>query len=349
MQVTILLIISLIFIVCEVKEKLIKNIKNIKKNKESIEKIEYYREQINDYSPLIYAKLLNKDIHNQDVITSTILYLEEKEIIYIDEMGHIWENEQKNILESEKFFILNSPYLLSDKHENNKNGKFLELGKLIYNDMINEKIIDIENKRGNLVNFIKGKKITNISDYTLSLYSIIASIILMCSYFNYNIRLVLLVIFWITVAIGMIINLIYTKCNFQLEVLKTKKGHELTQKMKAQKRFLKGFSLISQKTINDKIMWKQYIRSGIFFDLKGKLDKDSIQYFNKILNRCRYRYKQEGLIKSNIYIFLITFFYLIMPWSFLIIAMGAYISTFFGGIILLPIVYIILMKKLQKI
>ena len=59
-------------------EKIYIPIKKI--NRYRINKLEYYRDELNEYSPLIIAKILDKDIYDQDVIVAMLLYIDEKEL-----------------------------------------------------------------------------------------------------------------------------------------------------------------------------------------------------------------------------------------------------------------------------
>ena len=69
--------------------------------KVKIEKIRYYREELDEYSPMMNAKILGKDIFDSDVITSMILYLEDKGWDGNTEIAE----DNKAFLKHEKLFI----------------------------------------------------------------------------------------------------------------------------------------------------------------------------------------------------------------------------------------------------
>lgn len=353
MQAVILILSGFFLIVVEVKEKILKNIKIVKTNKKNINNIEYYREKLDDYSPLIYAKLLNKDIATSDTIISMILYLEEKNIIDIDEQNNLIVKNNKNLKRHEKFFIEKMKFIFSDLYHHTKT-KYSEnytvieyLERLVYEDMIDDGLIDIKDKKSTLINSIKGKKYINIIDVLPLIYDMVAILILASSADNSSTNFLMNVIFWTTIFVSIFINVVCILSNFKLETLKTEKGHEGTIKMQAQKRFLREYSLISEKAIGDKIIWEYYIRCAILLDLKGKLDDESIKFYRTILDK----YKYNGLeIQSNNLLFnVLVSFFVLLPWVLLSIVGNSLFRTVLCAFIVVPVIYSIFINKMKKL
>lgn len=349
MQIILFSLIGLVFIFLEIQQKILKNIKTIKSNRKSIKYIRYYREKIDDYSPLIYAKLLNKKITNSDVIVSMILFLEEKNIIDRDNQNNIIIKNNSNLKQHEKFFIEKIRFIFSDLYHNTKT-KYTEdctvfdrLEQLLYADMLQEGLIDLKKQKSSLINFIKGKNFVYIMDILPLFYDIIA-IIFLGNAAQHNVHNnVFNIIFWSTTFVIILINVINILFNLNTNTLKTEKGHIYTEKIKAQKRFLKTYTLISTKSIEDKIIWESYIRNAILLNMKGKLDENSVAYYIAILDK----YSYIGLEKSN-FNFVILFIFLISPWVFLFIVGNSIMKTILCAFIIIPLIYFYLINKANK-
>jgi len=344
MQTIFFLLIGLFFVFLESKQKIIKNIKTIKNNRKNIKHIEYYREKIDDYSPLIYAKLLNKRITNSDVIISMILFLEEKNIIDIDSQNNIIIKNNANLKEHEKFFIEKIKFIFYDLYHNTKT-KYIgstsiikKLEQLIYEDMIKEGLIDLKNKKSSLINFIEKENYINISEIFPLIYNILALSFIMSNFGT--------IIFWSTTFIFILINVIKIIFNLKIDYLKTEFGHKCTEKLKAQKRFLKKFTLISTREIKDKVIWESYIRNAIFLNLKGKLDNDSIQYYKNILNKYNY-IGLENKHKDILFVALLSTV-LLLPWILLFFAGDNIMKTFICAFLVTPLIFIFLIYECAR-
>ena len=117
--------------------------------KRNIDKFEYYREPINNLSPMMCAKLMGKNIANKDVITAMILYL--KDIDY----------QSKEIRNHEKFFIKNKNAIFYDLYNHKKtkiNGKVPvldELNSIVYRDLVKENYFEEAYSRvGDMIFFL---------------------------------------------------------------------------------------------------------------------------------------------------------------------------------------------------
>ena len=119
-------------------EKIYIPIKKI--NKYKINKLEYYRDELNEYSPLINAKILDKDIYDQDVIVAMLLYIDEKKL----------DKNSTELLKHEKEFIDKEKFIFHDirnrqntlLYENTTLKEYIE--DLIEDDMRDLKLVESE-------------------------------------------------------------------------------------------------------------------------------------------------------------------------------------------------------------
>jgi len=67
-------------------------------------------------------------------------------------------------------------------------------------------------------------------------------------------------------------------------IIITKKGFELQQKICGLKRYIKDYSQLNQKNIIQMELWESYLIYAIIFDLKGKLNEDAKQLYQKLVD-----------------------------------------------------------------
>lgn len=335
---------SMFFIIVMLNESTIKKLKVIGKKKEKKPNIKYEREIINDYSPLIAAKLLGKDITNPDVITAMILYLQEKNLTIINEDGKLLLNLRKEILEHEKFFMQESDIIFSDLYNksiiktryNNKYTYIQYLEKLVYEDMVKLDLVEDVKKETELVNY-------NYA-YLSCIYPLINIILLACLIMvKDKVSLIIInLIIIVAVLVNIIIFFIENFYNTSFEILKTEKAHLYTERLKAQKRYLKEYSLISTREIKEKIIWEHYIKMAIFFNFRGKLDEDAKKYYIKAIEI--YGYK-EIKSKKTFYIHILFDFILVFGMYCLVYNnMGMIGKLIVAQIALLPLAIIYIIK-----
>ena len=108
MAISVLFLYSCIYLLILFLDKIYNPIKKLRKNR--ITKLDYYRDELNEYSPLINAKILGKDIFDQDVIVSMLLYLNEKEL----------DNNSSALKPHEKEFIDKKDFIFHDLKNNQK-------------------------------------------------------------------------------------------------------------------------------------------------------------------------------------------------------------------------------------
>lgn len=334
-------LLSIIYIVILFDKKLLEDIRREIEIKKKVNKMDYYRDKLDDYSPLMCSKLLGKKLYDKDSITSMILYLREKDYIEIGENNTFIIKNRDLMREHEIFFVENSKFIFTDLYHKT-NTKYSDrynlleyLEKLVNDDLINEGLIKDEiNKIG--IQYI---------DMLPFIYIIVSVIILLkpgqISVYTTNI---ITFIFFIVNVSWMTIYIIHTILKLSLKRVKTDIGYEYTIKLLSQKKFLKEFSTISKRSLKEEPLWEYYIRAAILFDLKGVLDDDAEKFYKHIIKNYGY---DESFIKSNKLDAIIPFI-LYLPWIFMIIVSDGLFQIVFSSIIILPIIYNILLKMDYK-
>lgn len=287
-----LFIIELFYLILLALEKIILPLCDV--DKTGINKHEYYREELSNYSPFINAILLNKDISNADVIAAMFLYLEDKGY----DGSKMYYND--NLLPHELDFIQNQDFYLSYfKEKIYSNKDLIRFKKIIIDDMIKENIF-IEKKRNLYVDKID----------LISLLFVMAHIILVSKLFpnisgnNYVIielfhNIILLSIYFCSYILNLSV----------IQIL-TSKGKKYYGELLASRKFLKEFSVISSRDIEEKSLWNSYLYNAILFNLQGKLDMDAKEYYKGLLSKNNYyiNKKHDGLI------LILAVFILLFPW-----------------------------------
>ena len=294
----IIFIIELFYLIVLLLEKIVMPIHKTKKS--GINKNRYYREELNNCSPMINAILLNKNIFSADVIASMILYLEEK--------GYDGNKEYKNdsLLPHEQAFIKNKDFYLSYlKNKDYNNKELLAFKKMVINDLKKEGII----KEG-------GKWFINKID-ALTIIFIFIKIIFIPTYLNENLEFnTYAILELVNSSIWILIYFLHHILNLSVIEMLTSKGKEYYGKVLSSKRFLKDFSVISSRGIEEKELWNSYLYNAILFNLKGKLDNDASEYYKKLLMKVDlYTNKNKDTIET-----IIVFAVLLFPWVYLCIA-----------------------------
>lgn len=290
-----LFIIELLYLILLVFEKIILPLHGIKIN--GINKNKYYRDELSNYSPFINAILLNRHIFDADVIAAMFLYLEEKGY----DGSKTYRNN--NLLSHELDFIQKQDFYLSyfkSKDYNNKD--LIKFKKLIIADMIKENIL-IENKR-------------NLYVDKIDLISLLFVMIHLCLFAklapnslgnNYIIMECLYNIMWFSIYVsGHVLNLSI------IQIL-TPKGKKYYGELLASRKFLKDFSIISSRNIEEKHLWNSYLYNAILFNLQGKLDIEAQRYYNSLLSKNNYY-----INKNHDFLWVIlTTTILLLPWVLL--------------------------------
>lgn len=330
-----ILIYIIIFLFLLVKIKIIQPINIIRKNK--VEKVFYYREELNDYSPLIYAKLLGKDIYNSDSIIAMILYLRNKG----------WNQNDNNVddmkvMDHEKFFIEKSKFIFGDLYSNENSHYNNKTLKQALEDFVEEDM-----KKEGILKTKYSKKRVEIIDFITWIFFIANGIFLaeISEKLKGNSIIILQIIEGIINLIW--ITTYFINLQFKLFFIQNldKKGSQYLAKLKASKRYLKEYSLVADRKIENEIVLGAYIRNAIFFNLKGNLDKDSEEYYKNIISLYGYKdYKNNIEYKEKIYTIII-FIVTLLPWFFIFFMGDFTMKMILASFIVNPLIFLVFMGK----
>ena len=225
----------------------------------------YYRDIVGDIPPAMLSIIYNRHINTEDQIISTIIYLNEKQVINIENNKIIVMNNQDQLLEHEKNII---EYL---------NGKINNYE--FSSDYSSLLMTDLE-KQGYVVT--KANDFVDMTELMqLTVIWIMISLIILMPIIAPLIEMGVLLIFPYVFAIISIsfYKLISKKI---IPVIRTDKALELSSKLNGLKNFLKDFTIISDKQIEEIKIYDDYILYGIIFDLKGSLNNQSKELYNNI-------------------------------------------------------------------
>ena len=330
----ILILYSCIYLGLLFLEKIYNPIKKIRIKK--IDKIKYYGDELDEYSPLINAKILGKDIFDQDVVVSMLLYLNEKESNYnISEL----KSHEKEFLEKKDFIFYDLKNHESTLYINNTTLK-RHIEDLIENDM--KELLLLEDKYRENIGYIRKTDILTFLLFMINFFCI--------SFLGNYITLYTQNIFSALCVFEIIVNLmwiiIYTiniSLNLTLKMNLTEKGKIYYEKLNASRNFLKEYSLISKRTIIEEKLWGSFIRNAIFFNLKGKLDDDAKKYYKQVIDK--YKYKEFIKLKINKLITIIPIVILISPWFALLLIGNTLFGLILSNIIINPIIFMYFIRK----
>ena len=225
----------------------------------------YYRDIVGDIPPAMLSIIYNRHINIEDQIISTIIYLKEKQVINYNNNKIIVMNNQEQLLEHEKKII---EYV---------NGTINNYE--FSNDYSSSLMTDLE-KQG----YVKIKSddfmdMTELMQLTV-IWIIISLLILMPTTVPLSEMGVLLIFPYLFAFISIpFYKLISKKI---IPVIRTDKALELSSKLNGLKNFLKDFTIINDKQIEEIKLYDDYILYGIIFDLKGSLNNQSKELYNSI-------------------------------------------------------------------
>lgn len=277
-----------IYIIQSIKNK--KEIQKIENQyKDNIQKYDYYRDIIQKYSPAILSLVYNRKIQYADTLVATILDLELKNYIQIEDKGiQVFEKDTKDIPQNEKYIY--------DRLKGNV-GK----SKLISFDETANIFSDYDLKRewkyvikeeaekeglcsSKLIAFQIFEKICVFSFFALIIISVC---IIMLGRKNFNIQtdanlISCLIVIVIHLAIIFGTGLL-RKFNKRYLFVRTKKGLELQSKMSGLKNYIKDYSELAEKDLNQLKLWDDYLIYAVIFNLKGNLDIEARKLYEKLI------------------------------------------------------------------
>ncbi|MBQ2938020.1 MAG: DUF2207 domain-containing protein [Clostridia bacterium] len=345
-KLSIMILVTLTFIVFFINENLIKSLKKSFYINKNVKKIEYYRDCLDEISPLMSAKLMGKNVFDKDAITAMILYLKDKNIIVQNDENKFIMNNQKDIRDHERFFIERSKFIFYDlynRKETRYNAEYTViqyLEKLVVEDLIKEELIDDNYKM---------ERHISMGDAMPFLY-FMANIFLLSGFVeivNPNAILIIKIISMIAALIWISVYLLDIKFNISFKSYMTTKGCDNAVKLNALKRYLKKYSLISKRTIDEENLWGYYIRAAILFNLKGKLDKEATEYYNKIITMYDYNDNYDNFIDKILNVIVYVFCYGI--WIYAFFAGDTLSKLILANFLIWPSIYMYLIRKKYKL
>lgn len=335
-----MLIYTSFYIILLLKRKILIPLTNIKKD--GIEKIQYYREELDKYSPIMNAKLLGKDIFDPDVITAMILYLKDKgwnkETKTLEENKNFLTHEQKFIEKSKIIFsyLYNKKgwtFLYSKEEMEKENKNEWTLLKRSIEESVEEDLKEKALLKKNYIrnNVMKGEDVWTILFFCINTFFLPPII----QSNNQNIIYITEIIQVIANTMWIVIYYVNTKFKLYFIQHLNEKGKEYAEKLRASKRYLKQYTLISDKNIDSEIVYGSYVRNAIFFDLKGLLDKNAKYYYMNEISKYGYIVREKQKWISNI----INFILLCGMWIYIFIIANFSFKLLFANVLIYPIIF----------
>lgn len=235
---------------------------------------EYYRDIIQEYSPLVLSYIDNFKITEEDIWV-TLLKLQTKNYIEIDNKKNIrvLKNSFYQLKETEK-------YIIENKTNNRKELiKIIEEEALTQGLLENIKFDEQENKK-------KIKKL--ICMFVLSLIAMIVIVPIYSNiysdmgilYFLINL-LIYVVDFGVLYPILRIPYLILYKCNIKkTPFIRSKKGNEINKKLAGLRNYIKDYSMLDQKNMEALTLWEDYLIYSVMFGQNKKVSIEMKQFFS---------------------------------------------------------------------
>ena len=251
----------------------------IQMKKHSVVKYDYYREELKEYSPMISAKIIGRNVFSNDVIVSMILYLEEKKTV---------------LCPHEQFFVDHKNQIFKDLKEGTDSDyedTVLEwkLIDLIEEDLKSFGLVNDEYKENTgYIGFVDAIPFLLLFLNISIIWAFLDSNLIFKYLSNFIMKLEIYSnLLWLSISVISVIFNIKTKKYF------TDRGLDYYYKIQAYKKFLKHFSIIGDRTIKEKVLLYSHIRNAILLNLKGQLDVDSNNYYKEIIKQANYDEKVE--------------------------------------------------------
>lgn len=234
--------------------------------------IKYFREILKDYSISELIKCYGKKILIKDQLVATLLKLKlDNKIEFNNEKINVI-NEETNY-HTEKMLI---KQLKGVKVYNKKNLKTC-VKEDLEKDCCNSELLNHEKTNDSSIWFKYIDKINLI----IWLYNFI-SFIIISSVLYEETGIIWIILKFISIFIILFFNgLIGGKKIF----VTTEKGEEVQEKLIGLKNYLKEYTLIKDKNVEDIMLYEEYIIYAILFNIKGRLNKDSKKIYNEYLSK----------------------------------------------------------------
>ena len=252
-----------------------KKLKTIE-NELIIQKIEitYFREIIKNYSPAILSLIHDcRLFYNEDLIIS-ILYLENKGYIKIENNKiYLTGKDTSNLNDNLKYIIENYDVFLNKKRYIKEYGEKIKTKSYIFKKNW-KKVVGDEATKKELV--IQRKESSMIARYLLSI------LLFMEGMFFYAVPEsleMLLFAFFLSLLTFVLKKISFTWNQYP----KTAKGYEIYAKLKGLENFIKDFSRLDEKQVEEIKLWDDYIIYALMFNNNSKLNKDSKRLYKQLI------------------------------------------------------------------
>lgn len=288
---TILLVTLIIILIYVYIKQYVTNNLEIKKIEESyrndIEKHEYYREILEDYSPAILSLIYNRKIKYSDTLVATILDLKLNNYIDIEEKGiKVLKKDEKDLLPNQKMI-----YKMLQKKKNRQGFvSFKDTSPAFSNSYFKREWKETIKKEAEEKDLCSSKFVVFNIIEKISIFSFWAIIVMTATVMIGNLESIFdeeigIVSYIIIIAINcflMFTKAFLSKFNQRNFFVRTKKGVELQCKMAGLKNYIKDYSQLEKKKLEEIVLWEDYLIYALIFDLKGSLDKEAKELYKNL-------------------------------------------------------------------
>lgn len=270
---------------------LIEGLYYLLKNKTYKVKYDYYRQLPRDYSPSIVSFLMNLKLEYKKDILADLIFLEERKIIEIDSnqnikivsKNNIWKNYEKHL----QFLITKIETI-----NNFKLNKLLDAIDLDFKVQYKNYIINDLNE----LNLIEGYSSNKLLKKMIGIFLIFVAIICAFNFIfsdNIIIEKVMSVFIFLGIIFGMVLFLIYIVNKLLViynriigkNFMRSKKGKEDVSLWISYSNFIKNFSIMEERSLEEKELWGYYFAYGLALGINKKtIKKFGLEYEKFIIN-----------------------------------------------------------------
>lgn len=237
---------------------------------------EYYRDIIKEYSPATLSFILD-GIELQKDISASILYLVKEGYLALGE-GNTIQRTKKNcnkipkdlklLCNSDISHLMVNEKLYTKSEEEKKLARKASRTKTKWVSLVEEQA-----KEAGLVIERKESKVTSL----LSILCILEII------YTFTIDALGLTVF--SFVLIFILSCIRYGAFLRNKWVKTQKGYEIYQKVVGLKNYIKDYSILSEKELNEIVLWDDYLIYAIILNDTSKLNKEAMQFYKKVCDR----------------------------------------------------------------
>lgn len=270
-----LLIFSLFFL----SPYLISKLASKKAKKDSLDKIDfgnykdYYREIINSYHPLLLSYIDDFELSKKDVYAA-LLDLKLNGYIKI-------EKDKIEIINDNYTTLPNSLVYLLDNI--NKGIILSKLSDIVSIEALNKELIIKRTKEIFIQIILFFISLIVLSTLIPIGFNFIFSINFGNSQILFLIFIILISIFSIFMIFGNLFALVYIIKTVRIQYKRTDKGNEINKKLEGLKNFLKDFSNLDKKSIDELNLWNDYLIYSVLFNQNKTLIDEFNDNFKNIV------------------------------------------------------------------